>query len=464
MNALQLKQIISQGEGIDIEFKESTNSLSRDVFESVCAFLNRNGGHIVLGVKDNGKISGVNESKIDKIIDNFVTLTNNYQKLNPPFYFLPEIIEIEEKKLIYIFIPQSSQVHSTVGKIYDRNNDGDFNITNNQALISNLYIRKQSTYSENRIFPYATISDLRIDLIEKSRLLAKHETGINHPWVAMTNEELLQSMRLYQKDYSTGKEGLTLAAILLFGKDETILSVLPYHRVDAILRKQNLDRYDDRDDIRTNLIDSYHRLMAFVEKHIDDPFYLENDIRISVRNKMFREAISNILIHREYLNPFPSKMIIENERVVFENANKPHGLGQIDLSNFSPFPKNPIIARVFKEIGYADELGSGVRNLNKYYKLFSNTKPKLTEEDIFETIIFTKNTSQKTTNQKNKEFKILEFCENSKTTEEMMNFLGLQHKTYFRNNILNPLLKKELLKMTIPDKPNSSKQKYYTNK
>lgn len=84
----------------------------------------------------------------------------------------------------------------------------------------------------------------------------------------MNDEEILSSARLYQHDYQTGKEGYTLAAILLLGKDEVIQSVLPHFKTDAILRRINLDRYDDRDDIRTNLIESYDRLMAFVAKHI----------------------------------------------------------------------------------------------------------------------------------------------------------------------------------------------------
>ena len=59
MNEKELKKIISKGEGIDIEFKESRNALNKDVFETVCAFLKRKGGHLILGVKDNGKIIGV---------------------------------------------------------------------------------------------------------------------------------------------------------------------------------------------------------------------------------------------------------------------------------------------------------------------------------------------------------------------------------------------------------------------
>lgn len=388
MDKAHLIKIIEQGEGISVEFKKSRSKLNKDVFDSVCAFLNRHGGHLFLGIEDNGKISGIDEVAVSGIVNSFVTTINNPQKISPVFYLSPEIIEIDGEKIIYVYVPESSQVHNTAGKIFDRNDDGDLNISANQSLIAQLYSRKQSTYSENTIFPFAALTDLRIDLIDRARKRARNEKGGVHPWFEMNDEELLQSAQLLKKDLQTGKEGLTLAAILLFGKDETILSALPHFRTDAILRRENIDRYDDRDDIRTNLIESYDRLMAFVAKHLPDPFYLENDIRISLRSKIFRETIANILIHREFTQAFPAKMIIESNRVLFENANRPHGHGLIDPKAFSPFPKNPIIARVFKEMGFADEPGSGVRNLFKYTSAFSNGgSPTLFEDDIFKIII-----------------------------------------------------------------------------
>jgi len=104
---------------------------------------------------------------------------------------------------------------------------------------------------------------------------------------------------------------------------------------------ENIDRYDDRDDIRTNMIESYDRLMAFVAKHLPDKFFLEKDQRISLRDHIFREVAANMLIHREFLNPYPAKFIIETSRLFAENSNKPHGHGLIDPANFSPFPKKP---------------------------------------------------------------------------------------------------------------------------
>ena len=456
----KIKNIIKKGEGITIEFKECKQNITKEVYPTVCAFLNRNGGELLLGVDDKGKIKGV--ENIQQVKKDFVTTINNPQKISPSVYLSIEQVEINKKQILYIYIPRSSQVHKCNNKIYDRNEDGDLDITNNNTLVTSLYLNKQAIYTENKVFPYCKITDLRKDLINKARILAVNQNS-NHPWKNLTNIELLKSAKLYTKDYQTNKEGITLAGILLFGKDETIFSALPHHKTDLILRRINLDRYDDRDDVRTNLIESYERIIAFGQKHLSDPFYLEGTQRISIRDKILREIASNTLIHREYLNPYPAKIIIEKNRIYAENANKPHGHGVINSNNFSPYPKNPVIANFFKEIGNADELGSGVRNLEKYTKLYSNSSPKLIEEDIFKVIIpLNEKATPQATPQADREKAILEFCKNPKSREEIQTSIGIKDREYFRLNLLKPLLDKGLLLLTIPDNPNNPKQKYYS--
>ena len=292
----------------------------------------------------------------------------------------------KKKKILHIYVHESSMVHKTNGIVFDRNEDGDYKVTIPER-IANIYARKQSFYSENKVFPYAEMSDLREDLIKRARQMAINNSTKNHVWVDMSDEEMLRSINLIEKDLITGKEGLTLAAILLFGKDTTILSALPHHKTDAIYRVKNLDRYDDRDDIRTNLIESYERLIAFIEKHLNDKFYIEGTQRIDVRNKIARELCANLLIHREFSNPYPAKLIIEKDCIKTENANRAKMIGTIDINSYEPYPKNPKIAKFFKEIGLADELGSGVRNMVKYTKIYSGGVPILKEDDIFRTII-----------------------------------------------------------------------------
>ena len=127
MNINELKKLIEQGEGIAVEFKEARNALSKDVFESVCAFLNRNGGHLFLGVNDEGKITGICEQDLLKIKTDLVVTLNNPQKMNPPLYVLPEECSLHGQRFVHVYIPESSQVHRCNGNIFDRNEDGDLN-------------------------------------------------------------------------------------------------------------------------------------------------------------------------------------------------------------------------------------------------------------------------------------------------------------------------------------------------
>lgn len=60
--------------------------------------------------------------------------------------------------------------------------------------------------------------------------------------------------------------------------------------------------------------------------------------------------------------------------------------------------------------------------------------------------------------------KLLKFCEIPKSREEMQEYVKINNRDYFRKEILNPLVKKGLLSLTIPDKPNSPKQKYVAGK
>lgn len=87
----------------------------------------------------------------------------------------------------------------------------------------------------NRVYPVFSVSDLRKDLIDRARRSAVSKRE-NHPWKFSSDEEILRSCGLILIDPETGKEGITLAAILLFGTDSLIMSVCYQHKTDAIVR------------------------------------------------------------------------------------------------------------------------------------------------------------------------------------------------------------------------------------
>jgi ATP-dependent DNA helicase RecG len=134
---------------------------------------------------------------------------------------------------------------------------------------------------------------------------------------------------------------------------------------------------------------------------------------------------------------------------------------------------------LFKEMGLIDELGSGIRNLYKYSKLYFGEDPHLIEGDIFRLSIpyqqFEKvaqvtpqvtpqDTPQVTPQVDERTEKILNYCEVPRTRNEIQTFVGILDREYFRKSILVPLIQTGLIQLTIPEKPTSSKQKYYHTK
>ena len=342
----------------------------------------------------------------------------------------------------------------------------------------------------NKVYPVFSVSNLRKDLIERARKKAV-DRNPDHQWKSMTDEELLRSCGLILTDEATGKQSITLAAILLFGDDNLIMSMCYQHKTDAIVRIIDKDRYDDRDVIITNLIDSYDRLLAFGRRHLNDRFVLleeedengEKTIQnVSARDKILREIVGNILMHRDFSSGYVAKMVIEKNRIEITNANRPHGFGNLDINSFEPFQKNPSISKAFREMGLADELGSGMRNTYKFTKLYSGGEPTFTENgDIFKIVIPLSPAATvsagpaRQPEQKKKSVTIngveikltldqinelLLYCDEPRTRTEIQGYLEMKSRDYFRSNILNPLIAAGMLDMTIPDKPSSSKQRY----
>ena len=62
----KIKTILAIGENTEIEFKQSQTKLARSVYESICAFLNRRGGHIILGADNSGKVLGVSDESLQE--------------------------------------------------------------------------------------------------------------------------------------------------------------------------------------------------------------------------------------------------------------------------------------------------------------------------------------------------------------------------------------------------------------
>ena len=434
----KMQELLSKDEKITIEYKECVNQIHDSVYETVSAFSNRYGGYIIMGVQDGGIPIGVNRNAVRDLKKNLVNQLNNPKKMSPTLYLAVEEYEYNGKLLLYMYVPPTSTVEKCAGRVYDRNEEGDMDITDSPIQMENLYARKSNSYTESKLFPYVKDEHLRMDLMEKVRRMISNKNP-RHEWLRMADKELMISAGLYETDFVTGIQGYNLAAILLFGKDEVIQSCAPGYVTDALCRKENLDRYDDRLIVKTNLIESYEVLMDFIAKHTPDKFALVDNVRASVRDLISREIVSNILVHRDFSSAFPAKVIIEKDWIRTENWCRARRQGNILEAEFTPYPKNPILARFFVAVGLADTIGSGVRNLYKYTPIYTACgKPELIEGDVFRINIPVTGAAVEEYKEENeltdREAVIVNMIKGNKhlTVEEVMVALDISRATVFR--------------------------------
>lgn len=381
--------ILARGENIRTEYKEARDKVPNGFFQTVVSFLNREGGVIVLGANDDGVATGIDPSSVEQLKKDIVTALNNKEMVNPPVNFPLYQLEKEGEILICLKIPVSSQIHSYKGVIFDRENDSDIAIEDD-SRISAMYFRKRNTFSESEILKHLRLEDFDIRLFDKTRAVV-NAVDHTHPWIEADNMTILRDSQFYRRDPRTGEEGFTLAAALVFGKDDVIRSILPGYKVDVLVRIKDLDRFDDRiAPLRTNLIDTYQTVMEFLKTKpwLPEKFYLEGDQRKDLRELIFRELVGNMIVHREYTSAHTTELVIYKDRVEISNPNNPLFKGVLSLDAFSPYAKNPSIRKFFAEFRWTDELGSGVKNVRKYLKIYANgAKPIFIEDDEFRTII-----------------------------------------------------------------------------
>ena len=387
MTQQELHKILQQGEGLHIEFKEAQSGVPDSFYDTVASFLNREGGIIVLGVKDDTSVIGLNNENLMSLKQDIVTALNNSDVLNPPFPLAVNEMIHPNGTLLYIRVPISSFIHKHGSVIYDRENDSDFRITD-ESRISEMYARKRNVFTENQIYTHLKVEDLDSKLFDKvrSRLAL---VNANHPWLEVSNERLLRDARFLRRDFTTGEEGLTLAAALIFGTDEVIGNILPAYRIDLLVRRENLDRWDDRLLLKTNLIDSYLQALSFVKKQWPEKFFQDRTgDRKDLRELIFRELIGNVIIHREYNNATPTEVVIYEDRVETTNPNRMRFRGPLNLETFNAEPKNPNIRAFFNVLTWADEIGSGVKNMNKFVSEYTGgAHPIFIEDEPFRSII-----------------------------------------------------------------------------
>jgi ATP-dependent DNA helicase RecG len=171
-----------------------------------------------------------------------------------------------------------------------------------------------------------------------------------------------------------GKVFPTKAAILLFGKERYVRQVLPrpvvdYQRIDSTEEYRDVDkRWHDRLVIESNLFEAWRVLFDKYSLIADVPFSLDETTLLrkddSLEYRSFREAAVNLLIHQDYGDANRKAEIkVFRDKTVFWNPGSAYSsVDDLLESRHHPI-RNPLIVRIFRQIGLCEEAGTGIRTI-----------------------------------------------------------------------------------------------------
>lgn len=369
-----MKDIRNLKESQELELK---SDWSDGCLRSLCAFANTDGGELMLGIDDKGKILGIKNSK--KLLEDIPNKINNHLGIIPKV----TLNSSDGKEIISIEISSASSQVSYKSKFYVRSG------STNQELNGDDLTR--FLYSKNRIswegIPEEKASikeDIKLETIEKFKNLAAKRFPIVKE--EKNVENLLRKLNLIE-----GKL-LKRAAILLFGNDPKKFYISAIIRIGKFLSDTNVISTDE---INGNLFEQAENALEILKtKYLVSKFRYEGIYRkedLEYPEEALREAIINSIIHKDYLGPHiqlrvdPDKLSLWNAGTLSKDL-KIEDLKKVHKSS----PRNKIIAEVFFKAGLIENWGRGTVDITNYCKAAGLPEPEFVEEQGGFTVNFYK--------------------------------------------------------------------------
>lgn len=469
-------KLIKLNESQTLEFKRDTSSLD-SILKTVIAFANTVGGILLIGIEDDGTIVGISESsKIQEQLANSIA-----HRIKPQI--LPDINVIEAKNKSIIAI----QVEHVPAPYYLENKGEEngvyYRLGNTNRVASKEMIAEMKRASHHPFFDrtpcdHVTEEDLDTQLIKRV---------FSHRKFTLNTEKLLSLGILAKK----GKNIFaTNGGVILFGKQEIRQKYFPFAEVRcARFAGTTRAEFIDRLNVEGGIIEAIDEVPKFIRRNTrmagkfgamqrrDIPEYPIDGIR---------EALTNAFVHANYeisgtrifVAVYDDKLEIQNPGVM------PPGMSVEQFKAGVSRIRNPVIARVFGELELVEEWGSGYKRIKEACQKGGYPEPQWEELGTVLRVTFfphpevtnqvklgakvgTQLAPSQHPDEKNLQLdtemqKLAQFCEKARFFAEIMDFMKWQDRTKFRRKYLHPLLKNGIIEMTIPDKPNSSKQQYIT--
>jgi ATP-dependent DNA helicase RecG len=393
INPIDILEKLDWHENNDLEFKSAKGGVPKSVWETYSAMANTHGGVILLGVENDGTVSGVIDP--DRLKKSFWDTINNRGKVSVNLLVEVDVAEVEHEQgvILAIRVPQAGRYQRPVfleknplTGTYRRNFEGDYHCTEQE--VSRMLSDRAEEPADSRILEHFTLDDLDQTSVQQYRQrFSSHKP--THPWLSEDDKGLLAKLGGWRRDRKKGQEGLTVAGLLMFGKDEAIREALPQYHVDyrEKLSDDPLVRWTDRLTMdgtwAGNLFQFYLRVIQRLAADLKLPFQLDRDLfrkGEAVVHEAIREALVNALIHADYQGQ--GGIIVEKYSDRFEFSNPGSLLISFDQllrGNVSEC-RNKSLQIMFMLLGAAEKAGSGVDKIRRGWESQHWRSPLIREQ------------------------------------------------------------------------------------
>lgn len=346
--SLDIKALITNGESQTVEFK---SSFERETIETLVAFANTQGGHVLVGVSDNGDVIGVSLGK--ETLNQWL----GQVKSGTAPTLIPEIEEYEVagKSIVVITVDEYPiKPVNTRGRYYKRVASANHQL--GLGEINELYMKSLQLSWDAHPAPGESLDALSIQKID-SFIVKVNESGrfSLDPSPLMALEKL--------KFVSKGDP--TWAALLLFAEEPL------RHHIHIGRFKTPSVIIDDRQ-ITDSLFEAVGQAMKFIVSHVSVAFEFDGSLqrkeRFAYPLAALREAMLNAVVHRDYTNPSDIQVkIFDNKITIFSPGRLYGGLTIEDLQtdHYQSHLRNKLIAEAFYLTGNIEKYGSGFIRIRK---------------------------------------------------------------------------------------------------
>ena len=404
-----VEELMEQKESAEIEFKSAAGGCPKAFWETYSSFANTNGGTIVLGIKEKkGEfyVDSLTDELIDKYKKEFWSGVNNRDIVNLNLLSNDDVVdgELDGHKVILFYIPRASREQRPIyhtpnpyNGTYKRNHEGDFKCTEQE--VRRMYADANVLVSaDSRILDNYTFDDIdKASLDQYRRLFDLAKPG--HAWLALDDISLLKKLGGYKVDRQTGKEGFTLAGLLMFGKTDAITDevcapnfFLDYRELgENTFTTRWLDRIYPDGTWEANLFQFYKRVLPKLQEILPVPFKLEGDARRdeTLAHVAVREALINTLVHADYSVNASTVITRSKSELIFSNPGCLLVSKQQFYEGGDSVCRNLSLQKMFMMLGKAEKAGSGADIIISGWKDANWNSPNLEEKNRPDKVVLT---------------------------------------------------------------------------